>query len=256
MKKSFFTQKTIFLMGILCWAGHLWSDNRILLTFAAPPQAAVDALLAQDLPGQASAISKKINAMEDQGPSKNTLKSLKYAIKTHLHPKVSGFMVAYGGYTDTSNRDGTISLPLRHTTPKIYLAITPDFSLVKVKDQTISHAKFKPGVPTVLYQCERAKDKTNIVYWDIKQIPLPADNRINPITVLIITKPSNLYVPVGKHLSVESPHLVLPDINVVGNVDNNDALLQTLDQKIYYEMIQSDVRKPSETILQELVPNT
>lgn len=235
--------------------GSLYADNRILLTLAPPPPEAADALLAQDLAEQTEAIRKKVEGMADQAPSTNALKGLKYSIKALIHPKLSGFMAIYGGYSDISNPDGTISLPLRHTEPKLYIAITPDFTLVKVREQTISHAEYKAGVPAVLYQCDRIKDAANMVFWDIKQIPLPQDSRINPLTVVILTKPSNLYVPAGKHLAVESTHLVLPDIYVVGNVDNEDIFLLTLDQKIYFESILSEVSKPTDVILQSIVPN-
>ncbi|MFA6527546.1 MAG: hypothetical protein WCT20_03935 [Candidatus Babeliales bacterium] len=236
-------------------AGTLQADNRIVFSLVAPPPAATDELIAQDQAQQTEAIGKKVASMAQHTPAENALRTTKYAIKSLIRPKLSGFMAMYGGYCEISNHDGTISLPLRHTTPKLYVAVTPDFTLVKVKDQTFSHTEYKPGVPTILYQFDRIKDQANMVYWNVKTIPLPTDNTINPLTVILVTKPSNLYIPVGKFLAAESTHLVIPDIYVVGSIDNEDTLLRALDHKIYFESIQVNEKKASDVISQSIVPN-
>lgn len=240
---------------VLSFASALQADNRIVISLVAPPPDATEQVLAQTSQEQTDAIGKKIDAMADQTPSNNVFKNLKYSIKNQLIPKLSGFAALYGGYCEFSNRDGTISLPLRHTAPKLYIAITPDFTLVRVKEQTFSHAEYKTGVPTVLYQLDRIKDQSNLTLWDIKEIPLPANKNINPLTVILLTKPNNLYIPTGKFLTPESTHLVIPDIYVVGYVDNDNTLLQALDQKIYFEPIQRGEVKANATTTQSIVPN-
>lgn len=245
----------VIISSILIFCYKINADNRIILSLVQPPPAASNGITMQSADDQTAAITKKIESLADATPGQNAFKTTKYALKSILHPKLSGFMAMYGGYCESSNYDGTISLPLRHTSPKLYLAITPDFTLVRVKGQTFSHAEFKPGVPTVLYQLNRIKDPNNIVYWEVKPLQLPPDNNINPLTVIILTKPSNLYVPEGKFIAAESTHLVIPDIYVVGNIDNEDTLLRALDYKIYFESIVCDEKKTTDSVAQSIVPN-
>ena len=97
-----------------------------------------------------------------------------------LTPKLSGFIAIYAGFMDISDRDGLISFPLRHVSPKINVAVTEQINLIKVKENTISHREFLPQnqVPSKLYSFERKEDidpkdpTKKTTYWSVKEIPI------------------------------------------------------------------------------------
>jgi len=217
-------------------------------------------------------ILDKLAAMDQQTPSYNSTKNLKNAIRASLTQKLNGFLGIYAGYFAYSDHKGLLSFPLRHANPKLYIAITPNIALIKIKD-TISHREFiiNDQNPTKLYVCERkqeiikkpeeqdsqqaGKAPATRFYWDIQEAPLPADNKINPLTVVILTKPKNIYVPLGHFLTSESPHLVLPDFYVMGNVDNNEELLQAIGFTDLFEKINTEEKKASDKVVQKMITN-
>jgi hypothetical protein len=246
---------SFFIVLIMCFV-KLNADDRIILYLKTAPTGIIDRALAE---AKKEITPKSINQTI---PSKTVKKQINGARKW-LAPKLSGFVAIYAGFVDISDRDGLISFPLRHVTPKINVAITEQINLIKVKENTVSHREFFPinQVQTKLYNFERKEDvdpkdptkKTQ--YWNVKEIPLPADNKINPLTLVIFAKPSNIYVPVGDFMSVESSHLVLPEIFVIGNKNQSDILFQTLDINRYFEPITKEHEKIDDKKNRSLIKN-
>ena len=173
-------------------------------------------------------------------------------------PAVSGFLTIYGGYMDYSNKDGFLEFPLRHTKPKLYLVITPEIQLDKIRDNTFSHVqmKLKAEHPAKLYTFEKkfdllkghskdAKDKQ--WYWHVSETPLPKDGIINPISMVILTDPTNIYISRGDFMTNKGSDLILPNMYVIGSRGNNSVLMETLDLKRYFEPVEMEKKKATDT---------
>ncbi len=246
---------SFFIILIMCFI-KLNADNRIILYLKTAPTHIINQALAE--------------AKKDVSSPKNTQKLPSKTVKKQINgarawitPKLSGFVAIYAGFIDISDRDGLISFPLRHITPKLNIAITEQINLAKVKANTIAYREFLPPnkAQTKLYSFERKEDvdpedpakKTQ--YWSVQEIPLPADNKINPLTLVIFANPSNIYVPVGDFMSAESNHLVLPEIYVIGNKNQSNILFQTLDITRYFEPINKIQEKIDDKKDRSLIKN-
>jgi hypothetical protein len=276
---------TIFFISFIFI--RLSADNRIMVFLKNAPEEAIAGAIAD---AQQQNVLTKLDQMDAQIPSFNSIKNLKNAIKAHLIQKLSGFISLYGGYMNYSDSNGLISFPLRHATPtKLYIALTPEIHLEKVRGETVSHEEFVPEFivndqnPTKLYSFERKLDEKKpaapgapatapapatppaggeakpeekkMAYWEVKEIPIPENKKINPLTIVILTKPKNIYIPVGKFLTIESTHLILPDFYVLGNVDNENIAFKTLEYSRHFERITTEEKKASDTNVQKMILN-
>lgn len=252
------------LFGMLSAISGLVADNRVVAFLNHAPLSEVGAAIEDvqkadiGLKDQLAVFSTKIDHLNAKDPGALAKKSLKHKLRHYFMPKLSGFFAIYGGYVDISNTDGLISFPLRHVSQKLYVALTPDIHLVKVKGDTLSHREFivRDDNPVKLYLFERVerkvKDKTMVV-WVVKEEKIPDDKKINPITLVIFTDPKNIVVPEGEFLAAASSHLVLPSLYVVGYVEQEKTLLRLLDYKCYFEPISVEEKKATDTTLQKLV---
>jgi hypothetical protein len=121
----------------------------------------------QALKSSAATLAKEdgLNLLENLGqktPSEMSKKLLQNEIKKYLTPKLNGFIALYSGYMDYSNDDGLISFPLRHVAQKLYVVVTPQINLVKIKGETFSHKEFSVinGAPTKIYLFEKKEEVT------------------------------------------------------------------------------------------------
>ena len=224
------------------------ADTRINLFLKHPPQ---------------KALKESINYISSQTPQEELAtitnasdpQTIKKNLKKEITYKLSGFFATYAGYTDTSNPDGRISFPLRHSTPKLYLAITPSINLVKVKGKTISHREYIVDTETKMYLLEQKTDERQTTYWEVSEQPLPENRKVNPLTLIIFANPQNIVVPTGKFLSEPSSHLILPELYVVGDIQQGSILLKALDLKRFFEKIREKDAKQGETVTQTLITN-
>lgn len=224
-------------------------DNRIILYLKHAPEEVIQESIAE---------AKRQNLFEhldEKTPGMVNHKIMKGALREYFAPKLSGFFAIYGGYMDISNKDGLIMFPLRHATPKIYVAIAPTVELVKVQGETISHREFLLNEESKLYSFERKVDAKKNAYWQVTAAQLPADRKVNPITLVLFAKASNIAIFEGNFLAAESSHLILPDIAVLGNLDQEKILLQALDLRRYFETITLDKKKVSDNTVQKMVTN-
>ncbi|MFH1644037.1 MAG: hypothetical protein ABIA74_02575 [bacterium] len=230
-------------------------DNRIVIYLKNAPQKAIT-LVEQD--AQKEKLIKKIEKLNQKTPSQINNKFLKGELRKILQPNLNGFIALYAGYMDYSNANGLISFPLRHTEPKIYVAITPRINLVKLKENTISHAEYvldDENVKTEIYKFEKKKDNKGHSFWHSEKQNI-LDKKINSLTVVILSKPNNFYVALGDFLSNDSKQIVLNDnIYVLGKNAQREILLNTLDIKRFFEPIDLQERKIGE-VKQEMIMNT
>ncbi len=235
---------------------NLKPDNRIIIYLKHASNRALT-LVEQDAIKEK--LINKIDNLNSKTPSQINNKLLKRELKKYLKPSLDGFISLYSGYMDYSNPDGLISFPLRHTESKIYVAITPQINLVRLKDNTISHAEYVTGnenIKTEIYKFEKKQNNKGMYFWRAEKQTIPNNKKINPLTLVLLSKPKNIYVATGDFLSNDSKQIVLSNnIYVLGNTDKNSILLNTLDIKRYFEPIEFNERKVG-NIEQEMISNT
>ena len=244
--------QTIALISLLITNINLFADNRIIVYLRHAP---ADILRAVEQEAKNMGLAQKIEQMDTQPPGMGSQKMVKYALRSHMQPELSGFVAVYAGYMDISNPDGLIAFPLRHATPKIYLAISSGIQLATIKGETFSHREFVLNQPTQVYEFELKKDEKQHSFWDVKEVPAPADKKVNPLSVVILTNPQNIFLPQGQFLSTENVQLILPDIYVIGRANNEAALLHSLDLRRYFEPIVDEEKKSGDTNIQKMLTN-
>lgn len=247
-KKSFLI---VFFLVIIISDSN--ADTRVILPLRHAPEDIIDQAVQQ---ANQEKILQSINNLDKKAPSKLSRKMVR-GQSTYFKPSLSGFMSIYGGYIGYSNQEGIISFPLRHTSPKVYIAVTNEIRLIKVRGNTISHKEFIPNeTPVSLYELEKKhEEKQNISYWSVKEITVPENNKINSLTIILLTKPKNIVIPPGDFLTNQSIQMVLPNIYVVGNVGIIDTTLKSLDYKHFFERINTRENKISDTVIQKMNTN-
>lgn len=253
---------------VSCFCFDIASASAIHLTLRpAPPKVkkAISAELA----------TQKLEKLANKSPDRMEHKLRKNGFK-HLFPKVSGFIGLYGGYVDYSDNDGTISFPLLHKEQKIYIVITPQIAVETIYQNTISHLKFLPDMPTEIYKLEKLSEQTEqtaseqtasdaaekpqgegegkTYYWNVSLVPKKEHDKISSIALILLTKPKNLVVPTGDFMTTEATNFVLPSVYVVGNVQNPQRTMEFLDIRKYFEQIELK-QKVDDTGEQSLIKN-
>jgi hypothetical protein len=188
-------------------------------------------------------------------PKREVLISAQNTLKDYKELPLSGFACIYGGYMDMSDLDGLISFPLRHTMPKVYVVVTPRVELVNIKENTFSHRKFVPNTPAVIYACERKADAKNNLYWQVTIEKIPANMMINPLALVIISQPHNIYINQGDFMCTDGGQMVLPPFYVVGRNDNETAVSYILSIKRFFEPITKEWKKATESTTQQIIQN-
>ncbi len=140
---------------------------------------------------------------------------------------------------------------------KVYIFIKIKIKLMKVKGNTISHIEFDTKEhQAAIYTCEKKQDKNKQYFWSIEESKMPENKRISPISIVLLTSPSNIYMAKGDFMTDDGKHLILPpNIFVVGNNSNNEILLRSLNIKEYFEPIDTEEAKVSDTLFKEIITN-
>jgi hypothetical protein len=186
-------------------------------------------------------------------PQREVITGAGQTLENYKDLHLSGFACIYAGYMDWSDPDGLVSFPLRHTSPKLYVAITPRIELVNVKENTYSHRKFIPGQPAIIYKFERKTDTKNNLYWEVTTEKIPADLTINPLAIVIITNPNNIYINTGNFITTDGGQMTLPPFYVVGRNDNKAAISYLLGIKRFFEPISKEEKKINDNATQQLI---
>jgi len=148
---------------------------------------------------------------------------------------VAGIYVTYGGYLDVSDVNGEIRFPRKHKEAKVILVITTKITPIMMVGNTIHHWEFEEGTPVSLYSVERKQDEeTKLLYWDVKAIPAPENNRLPLESLVVFGKPKDVYIPEGITLTTEGPQLLLPDIYVKKGIKQYERALYLLNLKHFF----------------------
>lgn len=235
----------IFFLG----SPALYADTRLMLYFTHLPQSEI-ALIQQEL----SKDPALTPLLENNTPGGLAVAQVEQNFKQFLTPKLSGFPVLYAGYITVTDSEGLAMFPLRHAQQKLYIAITPDIKMIHVKGSSFSHAEYSPdpNVPLALYKCEKLEDEKKQLYWKVTKIDRPDNNRINPISVVILTHPDNIFVPQTDFLAGSGEQLVVPPLRVVGNQDKELVNTRLLDITPYFERVKIEQKRANDTTVQKI----
>ncbi len=248
-------KKLIILSTLICMS-FLYSDTKILFYLNSAP-IEVSEWIKNNIKSEKTKF-EKIKNINKKTPAQISKKLLKNEYQKFLYPTLGGFLAIYGGYVDYSNLNGQISFPLRHEKSKLYLIITPNIKLIKVKGNTISHKELDESEKenTRTYLFEKKEDKNSQFYWNVSKQKTTDDKIINPLSVVILTKPKNLYISTGDFLSNDNKHLVLPNnIYVINNNQSSKILLNFMNIKNYFEPIEIEDKKISDILFQKMITN-
>ena len=255
------TKRAVFIISIL-YANNACADVSLVTYLQHPP---LEVFYADKQRINHDRIARTLNTyVTTERPSKIAKTLVKGRLRQNIPPKIPSVFVVYGGYSDYSN-NGRIVFPLRHTSPKLYLVITKKIKFEMIKQNTVSHAELMQGpvgilddpAATQIYLFEKKQDdKHKHYYWDVSEQKKPDDNRINPISMVILTNPRNIYVRTGQFISSENENMVLPpNIYVIGTFENNDVILATMDLKQHLEPVEIKI-KVSKTKNQRIIKNS
>lgn len=247
-KQAFLRAVCLILATILT----LDADNRIILYLKHPPSNILETVKQE---AKNISLASQLASLETQTPGQVSQSIVNSALDRNLKPSLGGFAAIYAGYIDISNKDGLFSFPLRHTTQKVYLIITPQINLINIKENTYSHRELADNAPAVMYSCELKIDDKQQSYWEVREEALPQEKKINPLTIVIFSHPNNFFVPQGHFFALPNVQLVLPDIYVIGRTDVEAALSASLDLRRFFEPITTDQKRPSDTSMQHMITN-
>lgn len=73
--------------------------------------------------------------------------------------------------------------------------------------------------------------------WKVERSNVPLDAQLPPETVILLINPKNLFVPQGTFTSMVKPHVVLPDMYLIGKKFNDEVLLNNQKNMRYFEEI-------------------
>jgi hypothetical protein len=155
-----------------------------------------------------------------------------------------GIFGVYQGYITLSNRKGEILFPRKQQSSTINLLITPEIiPAFMVAPATIHHWELNPNISKdpemqAMYSITLDHDpSTEAYFYDVKSIPLPADNVIDFTTVILLAPANMIYVPEGITMANYSANLILPPLYVKPGIQFTNNALYTLKIKQYFERI-------------------
>lgn len=225
------------------------ADTRLMLYFTHLPQSEIS-LIKNELKTDSEAAMLQLA----YSPGNLAAQQVEQTLKQYLTPKLSGFPLLYAGYITITDNEGLASFPLRHTQQKLYIAVTPDIKMIHVKGSSFSHVEYAQTQATTLslYKCEKLEDDKKQPFWKITKIEKPDNNRINPITVVILTHPDNIFIMTGDIIACAGEQLVLPPIRVIGKQDKDLVNLRLLDIKHHFEEVQNEQKRVNDTTIQKI----
>jgi len=166
----------------------------------------------------------------------NPLDIEKKLIKSYVYQPVSyGIYGLYNGYLSSTNEYGLLSFPRASGQEDFNLIVTEYVSPVLLKAHTIDYWQLDDPLNTAFYLIKRHKDpKTKIVYWKTQEANVP-ENLKSPLhTIIILAKPSDVYVPLGITPTNTLPDLVLPAIYAKRQLDRLSQAAFILNIKQFF----------------------
>jgi hypothetical protein len=181
-------------------------------------------------------------------------KIAKYTVKGMMQTSpIEGFIGIYGGYVSASDYNGELSFPRKHQKNIVDIIITPEVMPVPLFESTIHHLNRIAGLPATMYRCEFIhNDQKNEDYWQTSEIPLPEDLAIPLSAIVIIAKPKNIRMEIGKTSAHESGNFVLPNIFVKKGITTIDNSLYMLTIRHLFKPVETEENREPLKILTQI----
>jgi hypothetical protein len=152
----------------------------------------------------------------------------------------SGIFALYAGNVALSDSTGQIVFPYKHNRPFVYLLITDHITPTVMFYNTLKNWEIERGTPARMFSLERKQDpQTNLYYWDVQEVDLPANNVIPLEAIVLLTNPKHIYVPTGITVTQDSPNLLLPDVFVRKGINTVEHALYILNLLQFFGSIET-----------------
>jgi len=186
---------------------------------------------------------------------KKPAKLAKYTARGILKPSlVEGIIATYGGYVEESDYNGELSFPRKHLGKTITTVITPQIIPVPLFENTILNFSRVPGVPASMYVCEQLYDEQKDQhYWQTKEVDILQDMNIPLAAMVIIAKPKNMRMNVGKTFINDTANFVLPDIYVKKGTNNIENSLYMLTIRHLFKPIETEENREPLKIITQII---
>ncbi|HXW86299.1 MAG TPA: hypothetical protein VEK38_03065 [Candidatus Bathyarchaeia archaeon] len=156
----------------------------------------------------------------------------------HDHPHYTGIFSTYGGFLQTSDMHGQTIFPRLHHQPSLYVVITDKLTPITMFENTIEHWELVPGTPTLVYHLERLYNDTNReFFWQVQLADLPTYPRIPLDTLVIFANAHDLTLHTDYQTTEPDPHLLLPNVYILKEIDIMSAALYILNIKHLFRPI-------------------
>lgn len=160
------------------------------------------------------------------------------------HQIIQGIFATYAGYIEVSNGQGQISFPRKHVEPSIHIIVTPVIIPMMMIGNTVHHWETVPGTPTAHYRYTRVQDRlTTLSSWEIASEEQTDDHVIPVEAIVILTNPSDIFIPTGSFPTNDTESLLLPDIFVKRGIKVTDHALYFLTVAQFFRPIGSRMQK-------------
>ncbi|PCI74099.1 hypothetical protein COB28_01920 [Candidatus Dependentiae bacterium] len=207
--------------------------------------------------------------IENMAAHKLAQKLFKRNIKRGYYPTLSGFPALYAGYIDYSDNHGMIQFPLRHTSHRVFIAVSSKIDLQTLNDKTITALAFpsqktaeenqKPikKVKAEYFVLERKKLKNSTLFWNVQQIDLPKTDQMKKISIVLLTSPKNIVIPTGDFFidPSQQQHYVLPPIYVMGNLNQAKTTIAAASILPFFETIDRTTINTPNIVKQSIISN-
>ena len=151
--------------------------------------------------------------------------------------RVGGIFATYFGYLQVSSASGQVSFPRKKSVSSVKMLVTSKIEPIIMHTNTVSHWELVPGSAASLYEYVLQEDQsTGKSLWHVKQMPLPSNDHISPQeTIIVIAKPTNVYIPIGATLAKKDPNLILPPLFVKKGISHSRNALYILNLAHYFK---------------------
>lgn len=170
----------------------------------------------------------------------------------HAYNEIPGVMCLYQGRVALSTPQGQITFPRLQQSPNMHILISKGIKPAYiVAPATIYEWMLDNKHPAEMYLMELKHDpKTTLSYYETSKVNLPSDNFIPKNTLIFISDPENMYVPLGATVVDYSPNIILPTIYIKRGFCFIYNSLYTLAIKQYFQETQTSVKQDVATIAQ------
>jgi hypothetical protein len=166
--------------------------------------------------------------------------------------RTQGIVGTYNGFVSFSDQNGQITFPRMQTKDTVSILITERITPVIMFGNTIHHWQRDPAAPADLYTLSRITNtQTKKLEWLIEKMQLPANDRIELDTLVLLGKPSAFYLPVGTIPTEANPNLLLPPVYVKKNINSTIPALWLIKVRQFFKPVAKEFKKVTDTYYSE-----